>query len=170
MKIDLLSQYASIREELRNEKAQLEQRLQAINEALGSNPETVSSSPATKTGRGRRGGAPDGKSLKSLVLQVLRDGPMSKDEILSAVQKVGYRFSSKNPGNSLGIILYGKEPRLDRANGKFGLPSGLKNPTSSNAGTADKRKRQMSSAGRKRIAEAARKRWAAAKAAGKKSL
>ncbi|HYE32680.1 MAG TPA: HTH domain-containing protein [Methylomirabilota bacterium] len=163
---DLLSQYTAIREALQKEKSALRERLQAINQALGE----ASEEPVAPE-NGRRGRRAGGQSLKSVIFQVLRNGPLTKDEIVQAVQREGYRFNSKNPANSMGVILYGKNPKFKRVDGKFGLPDGFKaeGPTAAPAG-GQKRKRGMSAEGRRRIAEAAKKRWAAAKAAGKKAL
>ena len=36
-------------------------------------------------------------------------GPLEIRELVVAVEKLGYRFKSKNPANSLGAFLYGPE-------------------------------------------------------------
>jgi hypothetical protein len=61
----------------------------------------------TPTGRAR-----NGKSLKQVVLEVLADKSMTKHEILDAVLRAGYQFSTDDPLNSLGVILYGKSPKF----------------------------------------------------------
>jgi len=66
--------------------------------------------------------------------------------------------------NSLGVILYGKNPKFNRADGRFSLGGGgyvgnghaITSVAKSGTG-----KRQMSPAARARIAEAQRARWAA---------
>jgi hypothetical protein len=92
---------------------------------------------------------------------------MTKEQVLEAVQKRGYKFSTNNPMNSLGVVLYGRNPRFNRADGKFSTRG-----SATQISPAVKRsgKRKISAAGRKAIAEAARKRWAAAKAAGRSTL
>src|SRR5690606_5426478 len=77
-----------------------------------------------------------------------------------AVQQRGYKFQTKKPLNSLGVILYGKNPKLKRVDGRFSLPGkggvAAQKPSAGAGG-----KRQMSSDARERIAEAQRRRWAA---------
>ena len=94
-------------------------------------------------------------------MAVLQNGPMTKEQVLDAVQKRGYKFSTKNPLNSLGVILYGKNPRFNRADGKFSLGAGAAGASSA-APTKTGRggKRTMSPAARARIAAAQRARWA----------
>jgi hypothetical protein len=113
-----------------------------------------------------------GESLREHVIAVLQSGPKTKEEILAAVQNRGYRFSTNNPLNSLGVILYGKKPKFQRAQGRFSLGRGVGGGAPSSVAPAGGggSKRRMSAAARKAIAEAARKRWAAAKAAGKNRL
>jgi hypothetical protein len=110
--------------------------------------------------------------LREHVIAVLQGGPKTKEEVLAAVQNRGYRFSTNNPLNSLGVILYGRNPKFHRANGQFSLGrgAGAGARSSGTAAAGGKTRRRMSAAGRKAIADAARKRWAAAKAAGKNKL
>jgi hypothetical protein len=165
MRIDNLEQFVKLRRELTQEKEQLSRRLAQINEALGEISETSTaeaSEPAPTLERAplakRRTGpvgrpTSGGTSLRQLVLDVLREGPKTKEEVLDAVQSRGYKFSTNNPLNSLGVILYGKSPKFERLDGKFALPGGR---AATGGGS-----RQMSAAGRERIAEAQRQRWAA---------
>jgi len=167
MRIDNLQQYIRLQRELAQERVSLESRLRQIEEALGQS--TSQSSASGNLQPGRRGRPPvSGKSLKSLVFEVLSSGPKTKEEILGAVQKLGYKFSTDNPLNSLGVILYGKNPKFNRVDGRFSLNGGGISPA--NPKNQKPAKRHFSPAVRKRIADAARKRWAAAKAAGKNRL
>lgn len=169
MKSDI-RRYINLRDSLMQEKTKLENRLQEINEALGheraptANVSTGARMPqksGTRRGRGRASG---GLSLRDAVLQVTSGGALSKEEILSGVQGLGYRFSTNNPMNSLGVILYGKKPRFKNDGGRFspmgGASSGGSKPQSSSKG---RRKRTMSAEARERIAAAQRARWAKAK-------
>lgn len=73
--------------------------------------------PRTPTGRVR-----NELSLKESVLKVLEGGKeLSKHEILDAVLRLGYQFSTDDPLNSLGVILYGKNPKFKNEGGKFSL-------------------------------------------------
>jgi len=103
-------------------------------------------------------------SLREHVIEVLREGPKTKEEVLQAVQHRGYRFQTNNPLNSLGVILYGRTPKLQRVEGRFSLKGGTgSSGTVASQPAGGKGGRQMSAAARARIAEAQRKRWAAAR-------
>jgi hypothetical protein len=196
MRNDNLQEYVRLRDQLSKEKTDIETRLQEINAALGQVNGGLTSglTSGIKPGRGRK---PRGEhSLRSLVIEVLSSGPKAKEDILQAVQNRGYKFSTNNPLNSLGVILYGKNPRFHRVDGQFSIPNasasvrknsgsssrksqGKSNEIStrtneknsnSKAGNGTASKRVISSSARRKMVEAAKKRWAAAKAAGKKTL
>ncbi|HYE33276.1 MAG TPA: hypothetical protein VEH27_17765 [Methylomirabilota bacterium] len=160
---DTLQQYMEIREALRREKEQLEQRLQEINKALGLTAPPAETSQPRGGRRGRRGRAEGGRSLRDLVMQVTSQRALSKQEILDEVQRLGYQFNSKNPANSLGVILYGKNPRFQNEGGRFRFTGEV--PSGESRG-----KRQMSAEARERIRAAAKARWEKARAAGRKRL
>ncbi|MDX1952409.1 MAG: hypothetical protein SFY81_09500 [Verrucomicrobiota bacterium] len=173
MKNDNLKQYIALRESLLREKSEIQARLNQINEALGQSPYMTGHGGSFQpTGGGRRGRAASGAlTLKQAVLNALARRPMNKQELLEDIQNQGYRFSTNNPANSLGVVLYGKSPRFNNHNGFFSLEG----ETPSNASTApasDEKpsRRQMSEEARKRIAEAAKARWKKAKAAGQNRL
>jgi hypothetical protein len=46
---------------------------------------------------------------------------MTKHEILDAILMLGYQFSTDDPLNSLGVVLYGKKPKFKNEKGKFSL-------------------------------------------------
>lgn len=166
MRSDSLQQFVRLRQQLTQERGQLEARLREISEALGEMPlPSVSamqgatpSVPAQPARRGTRAAA-GGQSLREHVIQVLQEGPKTKEEVLEAVQKRGYKFSTSNPLNSLGVILYGKNPKLNRVDGRFSLAGGA---GASAAGGSSGRggKRHMSAEAREKIAAAQRARWA----------
>ncbi|MGV3774063.1 MAG: hypothetical protein ACO1QB_14275 [Verrucomicrobiales bacterium] len=212
MKIDNLEQYINVREALIKEKAELEERLSRIQEALGEPIQSTSipanakasrvsnASSASNTGAGPRRGRPPvggGQSLREVVAGVLTNsGPLTKQEILEKVLRTGYKFSTTNPANSLGVILYGKDNGFKRENGRFALPGGAaargkaapaaaatqakntsvesKPSTNGNgvqAGSGRGRgPRKMSEEAKARIAAAARLRWKKAKSEGKSRL
>jgi hypothetical protein len=171
MKSDI-RRYISLRDSLMQEKTKLENRLQEINDALGqgSSPiaNTLSGAPApslkvgTRRGRGRASG---GLSLRDAVLQVTARGPLSKEEILNGVKQLGYRFSTSNPLNSLGVILYGKSPKFKNDVGRFSPIGGSSSSVSKTEGAAKggRKRRKLSPEARERIAAAQRARWAKAK-------
>ncbi|HTI72132.1 MAG TPA: hypothetical protein VMF06_19305 [Candidatus Limnocylindria bacterium] len=121
MKLDSLKQYAALRKALETERATLADRLEEINEALG---QFSAPAPAARTPRkypstkGARRGNP--ASLKAMVLDAIKDGPLDRKEILAAVQKAGYKFATSNPLNSLGTLLYTAK-EIKNHGGTFGL-------------------------------------------------
>ena len=124
MKITDVSQYVALREALVKEKSALEARLAAINRALeGKNP----GAPA-KPGRkpGRKAGAPRGKraknemSMKEATVKALTGKALSRQELLAAVQKLGYKFTAKKPLNSLSTLLY-TDKGFKNSGGKFSV-------------------------------------------------
>ena len=175
MRNDSLKLFVRLRRELTEERGSLEARLRQINEALGEMPlpslSPIQGATGQSTGaKGRRGrkGSGGGQSLRDHVIAVLQGGAMSKEEVLTAVQKGGYKFSTNNPLNSLGVILYGKNPKFNRADGKFslvgGTSKGQSTPAISANGSKARGKRKMSPEARARIAAAQKARWAKQKA------
>ena len=165
-----IKKYITLRDALVQEKTRLESRLREINSALGQNQEPASgrggsvAQPVTAR-RGRRG-ARSGLSLRDAVLQATGKGPLTKEQILEAVKGLGYRFSTNNPLNSLGVILYGKNPKFKNSDGRFS-PSGPTNVGRvENTGRRVVSKRgKLSPEARARIAAAQRARWAKVKGA-----
>lgn len=109
----------ALRAELLKEKAELESRLARITAALEDrsvkSARVAASVPAR---RGRRKRARNKLSLRELALQVTRAKPLTRRETLVAVERLGYKFSTKNPLNSLGVALYNKKFFKNRG-GKF---------------------------------------------------
>lgn len=166
MKIDNLRRYVDLRNSLTREKAQLEERLRQINQAIGdTTPPAGVRTPNAQSAPARRGRpAASGLSLREAVLQVTSQRPMTKQEILDAIDKLGYRFSTNNPMNSLGVILYGKNPRFKNENGRFSPAGGAKSaPAAKSNGAFRRKKRVLSPEARERIAAAQRARWAKSK-------
>lgn len=158
MKLDSIKQYISLKESLVREQQELENRLREINAALGSvaSEQAVAAKvPAAGGRRGRRSGL----SLRTAVMQVLSERARTKEEILQAVAKLGYKFNTSNPMNSLGVILYGKNPKFHRENGVFSYGG----PAPSAETGAKPARRKISPEGLARIAAAQRARWARAK-------
>jgi hypothetical protein len=172
MRADSLQQYLSLRESLMRERNELQQRLNDINQVLGG--EVPGPFKGGARGRGRKR---SGVSLREAVMQVAKS-PLTKEEILQRVQTLGYRFNTTNPLNSLGVILYGKNPRFHNEGGRFSVASGsdkrmrggeIPKPVAERS-RGRKGRRQMSPDARARIAAAARARWSKAKKGGKNRL
>jgi len=182
MKIDPLEQYARLRKQLTDEKAQLQTRLAEINAVLSPEDVSVPSSsldtvateslestivPAA-TRRGRKPRGSNAVSMREAVLKALANGPLARKELVKAVEAVGYVFTSKNPLNSVGSVLYSKNSPIKNRGGKYYLPGRAATEASPNneevQAPAKKKKRRMSATGRARIAAAARAMWAKRKA------
>lgn len=165
---DLLQEYHALRAALSKERVAIENRLKEINRALGGSDGTSAAAAPSlrKAGRpaGRVARAENQMPLREAVLKVLTATPVSRQELLAAVQKLGYRFASKNPLNSLQTFLYGSGKKLiKRVGGKFAAASAPSSATSAETkkmAKPVKAKRKISPEARKRMAEAARKRWA----------
>ncbi len=142
MKADSLHKYVALHEALVKEKSALEGRLDQINQALSGSvaartrvaavapaaaapaaakpaPRGRKASLSRRRGRGGRGRSATGKSLKLMALEVIRSKPLTRQEILDAVKKDGYVFSSTNPLNSLSAMLYSNKKVFKVRDGKF---------------------------------------------------
>ena len=111
--IELKKQFISEREAIRECLAQINVALDGQSDSIAAPSPRVASPKARSTRRDNP------LSLKSAILQVTKSKPLTKKEILGAVQKLGYRFETKDPMNSMGVILYGKNPKFRNQNGKF---------------------------------------------------
>ena len=119
MKPDALKQYVALRDSIFAEREQLITRLREIDEALGAMGLRGRDSyygPRTPTGRVR-----NELSLKEAVMKVIEGKALTKHEILDSVLRMGYQFSTDDPLNSLGVILYGKNPKFKNEGGKFSV-------------------------------------------------
>lgn len=121
---DALKQYIQLRKALVEEKAEIESRLERIDQALGSTkkvgapapamPEPVAKpgKPGAKTAKPivtRRGRGGNPLSLKAAILQVTETKALTKPEILDAIAQLGYRFKTDKPMGSLNAVLYSKK-------------------------------------------------------------
>jgi hypothetical protein len=115
-----LKAFTKLRDKLTKRHEVLTEELKEIREALGLNGYSGingSNGAVTPTGRPR-----NNKSLKDVVLEVLANGKeMSKHQVLDEVIKRSYSFSTKDPLNTLGTVLYGKNPRFQNNKGMFSL-------------------------------------------------
>ena len=104
MSIDSLTQYLKLQQALLKERAALQARLAQVEQALGVTPAAAAApAPAARKALTRFGNP---MSLKTAVVKVTTGHPLTKPEILAAIKKIGYRFSGKDPMNSLSVVLY----------------------------------------------------------------
>ena len=175
MKIDALKQYVKLRQQLMEEQSELQTRLNAINQAMGSGtapasppttPTAAVEAPAPVAQVKRRGRRAEKMSMREAITQALSErGPLSRGELGQAVVELGYKSHAKNPLGSLGILLYSKNSPFKKKDGKFYLPGGaaaVEPPVSEGNGEAPakKTKYKRSAAARARMAEAQRASWA----------
>ena len=118
MQTESLNQYIALRDSIFAEREQVVSRLREIDAALGSTglfgrPGIAGLTP---TGRVR-----NEISLLDAVRKALDGKNLTKHEILDDVLRMGYQFSTSDPLNSLGVVLYGKKPKFKRIGSKFGL-------------------------------------------------
>jgi len=121
-----IKQFIKLRQQLESERTQIAARLKEVDAALGS----FTSVPlvAPKTEGKKRGPKPGSKrkvsnelSLKEAVVQALGNKQMTREQILEGVLATRYRFRTSNPLNSMNVILYAKQPKFSRKDGKFGV-------------------------------------------------
>ncbi|MGZ5544676.1 MAG: hypothetical protein ACXWIU_08365 [Limisphaerales bacterium] len=114
-----LENFLSLQTQIFTEREKLVARLAEIDgelAKLGFNATVRHYGLRTPTGRVR-----NPKSLKKLVVEILAAKPLTKDEVYDAVLRSGYQFSTNDPLNSLGVVLYGKSPCFKRVGKKFSL-------------------------------------------------
>ena len=124
MKLTDVNQYVALRASLTKEKVKLEARLAAINRALG----TPSSAPVGVVARIKNGPKPGSRrkraknvmSMKEAAVKVLTGESLDRHDVLKAVISLGYKFSAKNPLNSISSMLYA-DKAFKNAKGKFTL-------------------------------------------------
>jgi len=135
MKRDPLKEFVNLRNALLKRKRDLESELLHINRALEFEIASVPSptraakavapaavaTPAKAGRRAKVGGkrARNEVSLKEAVLTATKAKPLTRPEILAAIIKTGYKFSAKNPMNSLNTLLY-SDKGFNNHGGKFG--------------------------------------------------
>lgn len=118
MKLTDVNKYVALREALAKEKTALEARLAAINAALEGKPPAAPSKPGPKPGPRSRKRAKNEMSMKEAVVKALAAKPLSRTELLQAVLKLGYKFTAKDPLNSLSTLLY-SDKSIKNTDGKF---------------------------------------------------
>lgn len=121
MKRSSIKQFLKLHHQLESERADIIARLQQVEAALGASEAVLPWTATRKTPVTKRKRAKNELSLKEALVQAVKGKSLTKEEILAAVQKLGYQFITKNPLNSMNVVLYGKQPKFKRQNGKFSL-------------------------------------------------
>jgi hypothetical protein len=125
--IDSVQQFTNLRAALVSERETLRKRLQQLDAALAGIG--TGAAPRAQEKAARRSVKPSARpsrasntmSIREAVAKVTARKPLSVREIVEAVQKIGYKFTSSDPVNSVGAYLYGAHGRklFKRADGKF---------------------------------------------------
>ena len=117
---DAVQQFTALRSALLREREAIQQRLQRIDAALAGQGQA--SALTQQKGRRRTGTSrPENTmNIREAIIQVTAKKALTVREIVEAVQKIGYRFQSANPVNSVGAYLYGAGKKdFRRKDGKF---------------------------------------------------
>lgn len=127
---DSLQQFISLRSSLQQERTSLQRRLRELDAAMGevraaaapremARPARISAPARARATQGARG--QNALSLREAISKATARAPLSVRDIVDSVQKLGYRFQSSNPINSVGAYLYGPEGKkhFKRGDGKF---------------------------------------------------
>ena len=126
MKADPLKQFVVLKQSLLKERAELESRLAGINRVLGSEARlsaavAVATAPAVVPNKPKRSKrVHNSLTLDQAVRKVTTPKALTRRDILSSIEKMGYKFRTKNPANSLSTLLYTKHYK--NSGGKFSPP------------------------------------------------
>ena len=135
MKAETIELYQRLRAALQQELGDIErerddrkERIAAIEVAIQGSAATASSPRGRKKGASspsagsaaHRGPRADNQmSLKEAIIKVTTDHPLTKEQVLEEVQRIGYKFSTDKPANSVNQALYGDKPGFKNEGGKF---------------------------------------------------
>ena len=96
-----LKSFLEKRDSLLQTRAKILEKIREIDQLLGSGGNL----PVLEIGQRRR--RPKNEiNLRDAIGKALADGPKDRNQILEAVQAMGYKFSTNNPLNSLSAALY----------------------------------------------------------------
>jgi len=114
-----LKEFERLREAMLRRKAEIEAELQALEGVLGKRPLPAARLVAPAVPRERRKPVRNAMSLGDAVFSVTKDAPLSKEQILSAVMRLGYRFLDKAwPLEEVSSVLQ-TDKRFEIVNGKY---------------------------------------------------
>lgn len=95
---EALTHFKAARAKLEARRAEVEAELAQIDRELGRESVAV----------------PNRKSLKEAIAELTRGGPLTRDEILEGLPRVGYHFKSAKPRNSLNALLHDAKAGIKR--------------------------------------------------------
>lgn len=108
-KKDPVQQFLELRKNLKQERMELVEQIKRIDDALASTMNEAKKQPNIESLKQPRTKRNKNKiSLKNAVIKITTQKPRTKIEIMSALNDIGYVFSSATPINSLNATLYSK--------------------------------------------------------------
>ena len=118
---DLIKQAQAVRQRLQSRKTELERELSEINRALNGHASAAVPRvrPDRQPVRQPVKLVKNQFSLRDMVLRATAKRPLTKPEILDAVQRAGYKFTTNDPANSLNALLYSKDGPCRRQGEKW---------------------------------------------------
>jgi hypothetical protein len=112
-KQDIIKEFSNLRDAMLEERRKLALRMAEIDAALN-----LATPPSAKRVLGPR--PTNSMTMREAIEKVLKKRALSIREIVTELNGIGYKFSSKNPVNSLGAYLYGAgKSHFRRKNGRF---------------------------------------------------
>ena len=116
---DAVQQFTALRSALLREREEIMSRLREIDAALAG-PAGLAGGSSGRRGRALGARPENAMNIREAVAKVTAKKPLTIREIVEEVQKIGYRFQSSNPVNSVGAYLYGAgKKEFKRTDGKF---------------------------------------------------
>ncbi|MCW5557001.1 MAG: hypothetical protein KIT22_04065 [Verrucomicrobiae bacterium] len=125
MKVDSLTQFERLRASMLRRKAEIEAELAALDSVLDGRPYREATPPApvpaTRTKAKREASRVENPlSLGDAIFSATKAAPLTKEEILAALEKLGYRFSGESlPIEEVGSVLQ-MDTRFEAVSGKYG--------------------------------------------------
>ncbi len=132
MRTDPITRIVQLHHQLSTEKARLEERLSKINKALGAiqgktevRAATPAATPAPAVKRRGPGKRRNKLSLLGSMAAAMGSRALTKAEIHKAITDAGYKFTGKQPMNSINVQLYTKGQFVRHPGKKFSIAPAL---------------------------------------------
>jgi hypothetical protein len=111
---DILKEFTSLQQELGDERRRIQSRLAQLDRVLSLTVAATAGvpnvpSPQNGNQAPRRERVQNKLSMREAIEEATAQRPLAVRDIVDAVQRLGFRFRSTNPVNSIGAYLYGKE-------------------------------------------------------------
>lgn len=125
MTLGPFKEFLKLKKELLKERAGLVERIKQINSVLDAQEFYLSKSGNPRLRPKRSLDSPrNSMTLRDAVIMITRKKPMTKDQILMELGKIGYEFATPKPMNSLNATLYSKGT-FKREKGRFSPAEGV---------------------------------------------